>query len=67
MLRVPGLVSRPYTLLQYFKQTILADNIRQLTGPHVKEVVETYYNNVFFTQDTDAVQDGAKREFKRYL
>lgn len=65
MLRVPSLVSSPYTLLQYFRKSLMADTIRPLTGPHVKEVVENYYSNVFFKQESDAVQDSSKREHKR--
>ncbi|CAO3642716.1 unnamed protein product [Mucor fragilis] len=64
MLRVPSLVNSPYTLLQYFRQSLLADNIRPLTGPHVRQAVSNYYDNIFFDQETDAVQDGAKRELR---
>ncbi|KAL9552740.1 hypothetical protein MBANPS3_003625 [Mucor bainieri] len=64
MLRVPSLVNSPYTLLQYFRQSLLADNIRPLTGPHVRQTVSNYYDNIFFDHETDAVQDGAKRELR---
>ncbi|KAK4521739.1 glycerophosphoinositol permease [Mucor velutinosus] len=64
MLRVPSLVNSPYTLLQYFRQSLLADNIRPLTGPYVRQTVSNYYDNIFFDQETDAVQDGAKRELR---
>ncbi|CEP07420.1 hypothetical protein [Parasitella parasitica] len=64
MLRVPSLVNNPYTLLQYFKQSLLADNIRPLSGPYVRQTVSNYYDNSFFTQETDAVQDGTRRELK---
>jgi hypothetical protein len=66
MLRVPSLVNSPYTLLQYFEQSLLADNIRTLTGPYVRGVVERYLDRVFFTHESDAVQDGGKRQYKRY-
>lgn len=67
MLRVPSLVNSPYTLLQYFRQSLLADNIRPLTGPHVQQTVSNYYDNIFFTQETDAVRDGTKREIRRFV
>ncbi|KAI8639358.1 hypothetical protein BD408DRAFT_350066, partial [Parasitella parasitica] len=60
MLRVPSLVNSPYTLLQYFKQSLLADNIRPLTGPYVRRIISNYCDNIFFTRETDAVQDGTK-------
>lgn len=64
MIRIPNLVLSPYTLLQYFKQSLLADNIRTLSGPYVQNVVERYYDGVFFTQEYDAIQDSAKRQRK---
>lgn len=67
MLRIPSLVNSPYVLLQYFKKSIMADNIRPLTGPYVKETVENYYRNAFRSQETDAIQDGSKREQKRQV
>lgn len=65
MLRVPSLVNSPYTLLQYFRKSLTADNIRPLTGPYVKQVVENYYQNAFHSPEADAVQDGSRREQKR--
>lgn len=67
MLRIPNLVLSPYTLLQYFKQSLLADNIRTLSGPYVQNVIERYYDGVFFTQEYDAIQDGGKRQHKKYV
>lgn len=66
MLRIPSLVNSPYILLQYFKKSLLVDNIRPLTGPYVKKVLEKYTSTAFLTKDFDSVQDGAKREYKRY-
>ncbi|KAI7903405.1 uncharacterized protein BX663DRAFT_434036, partial [Cokeromyces recurvatus] len=62
MLRIPDLVNSPYVLLQYFKQSILADNIRPLTGPYVRQSVSNYYNNMFFSQDPNGIQDASKRQ-----
>ncbi|KAI8877045.1 hypothetical protein K501DRAFT_199034, partial [Backusella circina FSU 941] len=56
ILRIPSLVDNPYTLLQYFKQSLLADNIRSLTGPYVSGVVREYYNRQFYNYDTTGVQ-----------
>lgn len=67
MLRIPSLVNSPYTLLQYFKKSLLVDNIRPLTGPYVQKVLEKYASTAFLTRDFDSVQDGTKREYKRYL
>jgi hypothetical protein len=65
MLRVPSLVSSPYILLQYFKQSLLADNIRPFTGPYVRKAIERHYDNVFFAEGSFAIQDGSKQQNKR--
>lgn len=65
MLRIPSLVQSPYTLLKYFKQSLLVDNIRPMSGPYVREIIERYYGNIFFSAESDAVKDGSQRHFKR--
>jgi hypothetical protein len=65
MLRVPNLVQSPYTLLKYFRQSLVVDNIRPLSGPYVREIIENYYDNTFFTTEYDAVKDGSKHKYKR--
>ncbi|KAI8144511.1 hypothetical protein BJV82DRAFT_70230 [Fennellomyces sp. T-0311] len=42
VLCVPTMVMDPSTLLLFFKQSILADTIRQFSGPYVTEAVKEY-------------------------
>ncbi|KAI9478175.1 MAG: hypothetical protein EXX96DRAFT_239123 [Benjaminiella poitrasii] len=65
MLRVPNLVNSPYLLLQYFKQSLIADNIRPLTGPYVRRSVSSYYDRMFSNYEMGGIQNASKRQLKR--
>lgn len=51
--------------MQFFKSSLIADNIKPLSGPYVRQAISNYYDNIFFMQERDAIQDGLKRQVSR--
>ncbi|RCI06178.1 hypothetical protein CU098_001117, partial [Rhizopus stolonifer] len=66
VLRIPRLVNSPYILMQYFGQSLTADNIRYLTGPYVQQVVKSYYDHIFFSEKSFAIQESSAHRPKRH-
>ncbi|KAI8390994.1 uncharacterized protein BYT42DRAFT_601943 [Radiomyces spectabilis] len=45
--RIPDLVKSPYTLITFFKQVLMGDNIRPFNGSNVVQAVADYYERAF--------------------
>ncbi|KAI8990041.1 hypothetical protein BDB01DRAFT_718193, partial [Pilobolus umbonatus] len=55
--RMPRLIGNPYTLIQYFKQSLLADSIRALNSPYITEVIKTRCKELVLKADSDEMQN----------